>query len=105
MRCASPPLRVGDGWPILMYPRPTSSSVLRIRMISLWTEKCSIASRTLMSSTSAMFLPLNVTQRGVVEPLAVTDFAGNVDVGEEVHLDDFQAVALAGFAAAALDVE
>ena len=35
----------------------------------------------------------------------MADVAGDVDVGEEVHLDLDQAVALAGLAAAALDVE
>src|SRR5699024_2267875 len=36
---------------------------------------------------------------------AVADIAGDVDVGQEVHLDLDQAVAGAGLAAAALDVE
>ena len=36
---------------------------------------------------------------------AVTDFAEDVDVGQEVHLDAALAFALAGFAAAALHVE
>ena len=36
---------------------------------------------------------------------AVTDFALDVDVGEEVHFDAALAFALAGFAAAALNVE
>ena len=36
---------------------------------------------------------------------AVADVAGDVDVGQEVHLDLDQAVALARLAAAALDVE
>src|SRR5690606_35608262 len=44
-------------------------------------------------------------ERLAVVALAVADVAGDVDVGQEVHfyLDD--AVALAGLAAAALDVE
>src|SRR4030088_1951989 len=37
--------------------------------------------------------------------LALANVAGDVDVGQEVHLDLDQAVALAGLAAAALDVE
>src|SRR5690606_2981208 len=37
--------------------------------------------------------------------LALADVAGDIDVGQEVHLDLDQAVALAGLAAAALDVE
>src|SRR5690554_2926068 len=40
-----------------------------------------------------------------VVPRALADLAGDVDVGEEVHLDLDRAVALARLAAAALDVE
>ena len=36
---------------------------------------------------------------------AAANVAGDVNVGEEVHLDALEAVALAGFAAAAFDVE
>src|SRR6185437_7715972 len=44
-------------------------------------------------------------QRLAVVAGAVADVAGDVDVGEEVHLDLEEAVALARLAAAALDVE
>ncbi len=44
-------------------------------------------------------------QRFAVVALALADVAGDVDVGQEVHLDLDDAVALAGLAAAALDVE
>ena len=44
-------------------------------------------------------------QRFAVVALAVADVAGDIDVGQEVHLDLQHAVALAGLAAAALDVE
>ncbi len=44
-------------------------------------------------------------QRLAIVALAVADVAGDVDVGQEVHLDLDQAVARAGLAAAALDVE
>ena len=44
-------------------------------------------------------------QRLAVVALALADVAGDVDVGQEVHLDLDDAVALAGLAAAALDVE
>jgi hypothetical protein len=44
-------------------------------------------------------------ERLAVVALAVADVAGDVDVGQEVHLDLDDAVALAGLAAAALDVE
>ena len=68
--------------------------------------KNSSASSTVMSSTSAIDLPLNSDfQRLAVVALALADVAGDVDVGQEVHLDLDDAVALAGLAAAALDVE
>ena len=44
-------------------------------------------------------------QRFAVVALALADVAGDVDVGQKVHLDLDDAVALAGLAAAALDVE
>ena len=44
-------------------------------------------------------------QRLAVEALAAADVAGDEHVGQEVHLDLDQPVALAGLAAAALDVE
>ena len=44
-------------------------------------------------------------QRLAVVALALADIAGDVDVGQKVHLDLDDAVALAGLAAAALDVE
>ena len=44
-------------------------------------------------------------ERFAVVALAVADVAGDVDIGQEVHLDLDDAIALAGFAAAALDVE
>ena len=44
-------------------------------------------------------------ERLAVVALALAHIAGDVDVGQEVHLDLDDAVALAGFAAAALDVE
>src|SRR5260221_1546168 len=37
--------------------------------------------------------------------VALPDVAGDIDIGQEVHLDLDQAIALAGLAAAALDVE
>ena len=44
-------------------------------------------------------------QRLPVVPRAVTDLTGDVNVRQEVHLDLHQAVAAAGLAPAALDVE
>ena len=59
-----------------------------------------------MSSTSAIDVALELhLERLAVVALAVADVAGDVDVGEEVHLDLEEAVALARLAAAALDVE
>ena len=54
--------------------------------------KNSSASTTVMSSTSAIDLPLNSTPEGLVA-LALADVAGDVDVGQEVHLDLDDAVA------------
>src|SRR5690606_2209000 len=47
---------------------------------------------------------VDLERLGIVAP-AVADLAGDVNVGQEVHLDALDALALAGFAAAALDVE
>ena len=44
-------------------------------------------------------------ERFAVVALALADVALDIDVGQEVHLDLDDAVALAGFAASALDVE
>ncbi len=44
-------------------------------------------------------------ERFAAVALAFADLAGDIDVGQEVHLDLDDAVALAGLAAAALDVE
>src|SRR5262249_54348387 len=44
-------------------------------------------------------------ERLAVVALALADVAGDVDVGQKVHLDLDDAAALAGLAAAALDVE
>ena len=59
-----------------------------------------------MSSTSAIDLLLKRDfERLAVVALALADVAGDIDVGQKVHLDLDDAVALAGLAAAALDVE
>ena len=44
-------------------------------------------------------------QRFAIVTVALADVAGDVDVGQEVHLDLDDAVALAGLAAPALHVE
>ncbi len=76
------------------------------RRIWGWSLKSSSASSTVMSSTSAIEILLVLhRQGGVVEALALADLAGHVDVGQEVHLDLLDPVALAGLAAPALDVE
>ena len=51
------------------------------------------------------FLAIFDLQRFAVVALALADIASDVDVWQEVHLDLDDAVALAGFAASALDVE
>ena len=61
---------------------------------------------TVMSSTSAMLaLPVAHLQRLAVVAPPAARLALDVDVGQEVHLDAQDAVALAGLAAPALDVE
>ena len=50
-------------------------------------------------------VPVTHLQRLAVVAFALADVAGDIDVGQKVHLDLDDAVALAGFAAAALDVE
>ena len=44
-------------------------------------------------------------ERLAVVARAAADVASDINVGQEVHLDALQPVALAGFAAAAFDVE
>ena len=44
-------------------------------------------------------------QRFPVEPLAVTCGTGNVNVGQELHFDLFDAVTLTLFASSAFDIE
>ena len=71
-----------------------------------WFVKSSSASSTVRSSTSAIERLLYFTcERRVVEALALAHLAGHVDVGQEVHLDALDAVALARLAAPALHVE
>jgi hypothetical protein len=50
-------------------------------------------------------VPEQHVERFAVVALALADVAGDVDVGQEVHLDLDDAVALARLAAPALDVE
>ena len=64
------------------------------------------ASSTVSSSTSAMLMPAEAhLERLAVVALPLAHLARHVDVGEEVHLDLHEAVALARLAAAALHVE
>src|SRR6266508_5374936 len=53
----------------------------------------------------ALFALEQHLERLAVVAFALADVAGDVDVGQKVHLDLDHAVALAGFAAPALDVE
>lgn len=65
-------------------------------------SKNSSASSTVMSSTSAMDLPRNLMASvSRLYRFALALFAGHVDVGQELHLDADDAVALAVLAAAA----
>ena len=69
-------------------------------------SKNSTASSTVILSTSAMLLSfmLNLHRLAVVA-LALADLAGHIDIGQKMHLDLDQAIALAGFTAAALHIE
>src|SRR5262245_50259672 len=60
-RCASPPDKVSDDWPSLIYPNPTSLRGWIALTIAGSVIKKSIASSTLMSSTSKMLLSLYFT--------------------------------------------
>src|SRR5258708_26266476 len=44
-------------------------------------------------------------QRRFVEALAVTDLAGDIDIGKKVHFDQLDAIPFAGLAAPPFDVE
>ena len=44
-------------------------------------------------------------QRLAVVALAVANVAGDVNIGQEMHLNSYDAVSLAGLAASSLDVE
>ena len=70
------------------------------------SRRTASASSTRISSTSEIVLPLILHfERLRVVALALADFARHVHVGQEVHLDLDDAVALARLAAAAFDVE
>ncbi|MBA7714841.1 hypothetical protein ES703_123873 [subsurface metagenome] len=56
--CASPPERVVAGCPSFMYPSPTLKRVSNLPRIWGIGEKNSMASATVISSTSAIFFPL-----------------------------------------------
>ena len=68
--------------------------------------KNSSASSTVRSSDigNGLASELDFERFPVVAP-AFAFFAGHIDVGQELHLDADDAVALAGFTASALDVE
>ena len=106
-RCASPPESVGTGWPRRRYSRPTSIEGLQPRPAPPRAcGKRRAASRTVISSTSAIDLPSTVDLEDLgAEALAVAVRAAQVDVGEELHLDVLEAVAAAGRAAAVAGVE
>src|SRR5690606_16469076 len=65
---------------------------------------CGFLNRHVENVGNALAAIIDIERRAVVA-FALADIAGDVDVRQEVHLDLDDAVALAGFAAAALDVE
>ena len=67
-------------------------------------ELCGLGNGHIENVSDALSLVQDL-QRFAVIASAMADFAGNVDVRKEVHLDLKSAVALAGFAPTSLDVE
>ena len=67
-------------------------------------EFCGLGNGHIEDVSDALSLVQNL-QRFAVVASAVADFAGNVDIRKEVHLDLESTVSLAGFAATSLDVE
>ena len=57
IRWASPPESVVEGCPSVMYPKPTSFSVLSLEAMEGMFSKNSTAWAMLMFSTSLMFFP------------------------------------------------
>ena len=49
-------------------------------------------------------LVMNIQGLAIIA-LAFTDVAGHIDIGQKVHLDFGNTIALAGFAAAALNIK
>ena len=63
IRWASPPDKVVDGWPNLIYPKPTSYNVCIFCLIlGIFSKNCK-ASSTVISSTSDILFPLYFTSR------------------------------------------
>ena len=106
MRCASPPDSVVDGLAELDVAQ--ADVVHRLQLVcELWQraeEFERFVDRHLQHLVDVLALIAHFERLAVVA-VAVADLAGHVDVGEEVHLDLDDAVAGAGLAAPALDVE
>src|SRR3989344_5227190 len=60
--CASPPERVGAGWPSFIYDSPTSFKVCNLCDNPCMKEKKLRESETLIERTSAIFFPLKLTE-------------------------------------------
>ena len=105
-RCASPPESVVALWPEVDVAEPDvvqrDELVVDARLVL--EERHRVLHRELEHVGDAHPAELHVERLAVVA-LAAALLAGDVDVGEEVHLDLHESVALAGLAAAALHVE
>ena len=105
-RCASPPDSVGAGWP---EPDVAEADVDQRLQVpgdrrDRREEVDGLLDRHVEHLGDGLALVVHLERLAVVAG-AVADLARHVDVRQEVHLDLDRAVAGAGLAAAALDVE
>ena len=105
-RCASPPDRVVAGWPIMdvAEPDPLQGHQLVADRRHGAEEIGALVDRHVEHVGDALAAEQHLQRLAVVAP-ALADVALHIDVGQKVHLDLDDAVALAGLAAPALDVE
>ena len=105
-RWASPPESSVEGWPSFTYPRPTSHRVWSL--LRILGRACEELHRLIHGHLQHIgnVLALVADLQGLpVVPPALAHLAGHEDVRQEVHLDLQHAVAGAGLAPAAPDVE
>ena len=106
MRCASPPDSVVADWPELDVAEADLAQRLQLlpHLGDVLEELARLRDRHVEHVGDAGLAVAHLQRLAVVAPAAAR-LALDVDVGQEVHLDADDAVALAGLAAPALDVE